>query len=130
MRPEAQTRLTRRFASVLLAVTACLTTGCATVSSPEPTVRPDKDKRITLTSPLPESVDRAQLQRVLAHPPPQSSTLSDPAEWRFDTLAWVYQRAGWRLREYREVVGSDGVLSIIVDAQPIAASSSGGATGQ
>lgn len=92
--------------------------GCA-AGAPE-TRKPETDQqpKIVLQAPLPEDVDRNQLRRVLAHPPPDDPTLGDPADWRFDTLAWVYQQAGWRIREYRELRDASGLLTLIIDAEP------------
>lgn len=97
---------------------AGLCAGCAATPQPVASSQaPDPMPGIVFASPLPDSVDRPLLLRVLAHPPPQGEALADPAEWRFDTLAWVYQQAGWRMREYRETRDAEGRLAITVDAQ-------------
>ncbi len=102
-----------------MTLAACILTlsACATTPPPEPAARAVAAP-IEITSALPEGVDRAQLQRVLAHPPEDGSALSNPADWRFDTLAWVYQQANWRVRGYEERVDDGGTLQISLDAAP------------
>lgn len=99
-----------------IALLVFMLSACATTPMPEPPADP-RPVQIEIASELPDGVDRAQLLRVLAHPP-DDGELSNPAAWRFDTLAWVYQQAHWRVSGYHERVDAAGDVRITVDATP------------
>ena len=59
---------------------AGLCAGCAATPQPVASSQaPDPMPGIVFASPLPDSVDRPLLLRVLAHPPPPGEALADPA---------------------------------------------------